>query len=204
MGEALAPKERIGAFLGGRRVDRAPCVPLVLNHAARVLGVSVRDYATDGTVMGRAQVAAYRLYGQDLITIFTDTAITAEAMGTELHFPEDDVARFRAPAVAEPEDAARLEPVDLHTAGRLPVLLEAVRHCVEQVGEEVLVACCYPAPFTTAAALRGTATFARDLYKNREMAHVLLQKSRQLAERFAEAVAEAGGIPALVDPVASG
>jgi len=198
------PRERMAAFLSGGRVDRVPCVPLILNHAARVIGVKVREYATDGDVMGRAHVAAWRRYGQDLITIFTDTAILAEAMGTVLHFPEDDVARFKAPAVARPDDAPKLPHVDARRAGRLPVLLKAIRHCVDEVGSEVFVSCCYSAPFSTAAALRGTAVFARDLYKNRDMAHVLLQKSLELAQDFAEAVTEAGGIPVLVDPVASG
>ena len=204
MNATPTPKQRIGAFLAGKPVDRPPCVPLVLNHAARVLGVKVRDYATDGQVMGRAHVAAYRRYGQDLITIFTDTAILAEAMGTELYFPEDDAARVKRPAVAEPGDADRLRPVDARRAGRLPVLLEAVRHCVREVGDEVFVACCYPAPFTVAATLRGTAALARDLYKNPALADALLARSLALVEDFAEAVAEAGGIPALVDPVASG
>jgi uroporphyrinogen decarboxylase len=75
---------------------------------------------------------------------------------------------------------------------------------VHEVGEEVMVCCCYPAPFSTAAALRGTAAFARDLYKNREMAHQLLTRSAELVDEFARAVADAGGVPALVDPVASG
>ncbi|MHC4481144.1 MAG: uroporphyrinogen decarboxylase family protein [Planctomycetota bacterium] len=204
MADAMTPKERMAAFLGGQQVDRVPCVPLVLNHAARVMGVSVRDYATSGEVMGRAQVAAYRLYGQDLITIFTDTAILSEAMGTTLYFPEDDVARVASPAVAAPDDVSALRPVDARQSGRLPVLLEAVRHCVREVGDEVFVACCYPAPFSVAAALRGTASFARDLYKNPELAHELLRRSLTVIEDFAQAVADEGGIPALVDPVASG
>ena len=145
MSETMTPKERVGAFLSGQAADRLPCTPLILNHAARILGVPVREYATDGGVMGRAHVAAYRRYGHDLIAIFTDTAIMAEALGTELYFPDDDVARFSEPAVQTPEAAADLEPVDAATAGRLPLLLEAVRHCVEEVGDEVLVSCCYPA-----------------------------------------------------------
>jgi len=198
------PKERVGALLSGRRPDRVPCVPLILNHAARVIGVKVRQYATDGEVMGRAHVAAYRRYGHDLITIFTDTAVLAEAMGTELHFPEDDVARFKAPAVADPGDVDALKEADPRRDGRLPVLLRAIGHCVREVGDEVFVSCCYPAPFSTAAGLRGTAAFARDLYKNPGMAHALLEKSLKLCQGFAEAVVEVGGVPVLVDPVASG
>ncbi|MBM4018547.1 MAG: uroporphyrinogen decarboxylase [Planctomycetes bacterium] len=204
MSSEPAPKERIGAFLSGKPIDRVPCVPLILNHAARVLGVKVRQYATDGLVMGRANVAAWRRYGHDLITIFTDTAILAEALGTKLKYPEDDAARVDVPAVSAPADADRVPRVDARRAGRLPVYLEAVRHCVRDVGSEVFVACCYPAPFTVAATLRGTGQFARDLYKNPALAEALLEKCTVLVEDFADAVAEAGGIPALVDPVASG
>jgi uroporphyrinogen decarboxylase len=200
----MTPRERIGAFLAGKPVDRTPCVPLVLNHAARVIGVPIRKYATDGTVMGRAHVAAFRRYGQDLITIFADTAILGEAMGTRLRFPEDDVARVEKPVVAEPSDAAKLKCVDVRRAGRLPVHLDAVRHCVREAGDEVFVSCCYSAPFSTAAALRGTAMLARDLYKNPALVHRLLDISARLAEDFAEAIAEAGGVPVLVDPVATG
>jgi len=204
MGESMTPKERIGAFLAGKPVDRLPCVPLILNHAARLIKVKIGRYVTDGRVMGQAHVAAYRRYGQDLICIFADTAIVAEALGTELYFPEDDVPRVKAPAVAEPEDLEKLQPVDARTAGRLPVYLEAIRHCVREVGQEVFTSCCLPAPFSTAAALRGTAMLARDLIKRPGLAHAVLEKSLELTNDFSEAVAEAGGIPVLVDPVASG
>jgi uroporphyrinogen decarboxylase len=204
MRDRMTPKERLTALMTGREVDRVPCVPLILNHAARVLGCRIDEYSTSGSTMARAHVAAYRRYRQDMVCIFSDTAVLAEALGTRLHFPPDDVPRFEEPAVAEPQDAAGLAPVDARAAGRLPVLLEAVRRCVEEVGGEVLVSCCYPAPFSTAAALRGTAAFARDLYKHPAEAHVLLQKAERLALDFAGAVAGAGGVPVLVDPVASG
>ncbi len=200
----LTPKQRVGAFLAGQPVDRPLCVPLILNHAARVLNVTIKRYATSGDVMGRAHVAAYRRYGQDLITIFSDTAILAEAMGSRLYFPNDDVPRLQTPVIATPDDVVRLETVDANRAGRLPVYLDAIRQCVADAGEEVFISCCYAAPFTTAAGLRGTANFARDLYKNPNLAHVLLEKSLKLVEDFAVAVAAAGGIPVLVDPIASG
>ena len=131
MTSEMTPKERIGAFLSGKPIDHVPCVPLILNHCARVIGVTVKEYATDGAVMGRAHVAAYRRYGQDLITIFADTAITAEAMGTKLHFPDDDVPRLQEPVVNCLEDAEKLEVPDARTAGRLPLYLDAARHCVK-------------------------------------------------------------------------
>ena len=200
----VTPKDRMSRFLSGQPVDRTPVVPLILNHSARVLGVKVSEYATSGSTMGRAHVAAYHRYGQDLITIFGDTCILAEAMGTRLHFPDDDVPRVAAPFVVEPSDVDRISPVDVRAAGRLPVYLEAIRRCVAEVGSDVFVSCCLPAPFSNAAALRGTAALARDTYKNPGLARALLEKSLDVLCDMSEAVVEAGGIPVLVDPVASG
>ena len=201
--EAMTPRERMAAYLGGEAVDRHPCVPLVLNHAARVAGMKVSEHNRSGEAMGRAHVAAFRRYRQDMITIFTDTALLAEAMGTEMYYPEDDAARVERPAVTTAEEAARLRAPDPWTAGRLPVHLEAVRLANAEVGEEVFVGCCYALPFTTAAALLGTDHFVKALRKAPELAHQLLRVSQEAGLALTEAVIEAGGIPVLVDPVAS-
>jgi uroporphyrinogen decarboxylase len=175
----------------------------VLNHAARVAGVRIGDHNRDGRVMGQCHVQAYRRYGQDLITIFSDTAVIAEAMGTELHYLADDVPRVERPAVSDPDDLSRVvraRPSD----GRLPVYLEAIRTALAEVGEEVFVTCCVAAPFTTAACLRGTEQMARDLYRHRELAHQLLRASLEVCEEFIEAVIDTGGVPIVVDPIATG
>jgi uroporphyrinogen decarboxylase len=153
--------------------------------------------------MGECHVAAYRRYGQDLITIFSDTAVIAEAMGTELYYPEDDVPRVERPAVTDPQDRSRLTR-PAADAKRLGVYLEAIRAANAAVGDEIHVCCCFAAPFTTAACLRGTDQLARDLYRNRELAHDLLRLSLDVCRDFTDAVIDVGGIPVVVDPVATG
>ena len=73
--------------------------------------------------------------------------------------------------------------------------VQLIRHCVEAVGDEVFVACCYGAPFTNAACLRGTDMLARDLRRNPGLAHELLRKFLQLALDFTDAVVEPAGCP---------
>ena len=201
--DRMSPKERIAAFLAGKPLDRFPCVPLVLNHAARIAGVKIGRHNRDGRLMGQCHVAAYHRYGQDLVTIFSDTAVLAEAMGTKLHYPEDDVPRVERPAVTDPDDLGRLERGSPNSA-RLPVYLEALRTAIAAVGDEVPITCCFAAPFTTAACLRGVDQLARDLYRNKPLAHDLLRRSLELCQCFADAVVDAGGIPVIVDPVATG
>jgi uroporphyrinogen decarboxylase len=194
----------MGAFLTGQPIDRIPCVPLILNHAVRIAGMTVGEHCRDGRKMGEAHVAAYRFYGQDMITIFTDTSVLAEAMGTKLHYSADDAARVDAPIVQEPADIDKVIDADPHGDNGMRVYLEAIEHCVREVGEEVFVGCCFAAPFTTAAGLRGTDVLARDVHRNPELAKALLEKSLAVGVRFIDACAAAGGVPVIVDPVATG
>jgi uroporphyrinogen decarboxylase len=201
--DRMSSSERFTAFLSGKPLDRFLCVPLILNHAARVAGVKIGEHNRSGRVMGECHAQAWQRYGHDLIAIFSDTAIMAEAMGSELYFPQDDVPRVERPAITDPKDRSRL----VHAtpdSGRLPVYLEAVRTTVAAVGGQVPVSCCFAAPFTTAACLRGTDQLARDLYRNRDLAHDLLRLSLGVAKGFTDAVADNGGIPVVVDPVATG
>ncbi len=200
----MTPKERMGAFLTGQPLDRVPVIPLVLNVAARIAGMTVKEHARDGLKMGQAHVTAWREVGQDMITIFTDTAVLAEAMGTKLYYPPDDAARVDVPAVAQPADVDRLLEPDPRGDNGMRTYLEAVEHCNAQVGEQVFVGCCFAAPFTTAACLRGTDVLARDLYRDPGLAHAILQKAHAVGLKFISACAAAGGVPAIVDPVATG
>jgi uroporphyrinogen decarboxylase len=84
------------------------------------------------------------------------------------------------------------------------VYVEAIRTAIAEVGDEVFATCCLVAPFTTAACLRGTDQIARDLYRNKELAHRLLRMSLDVSKDLVDAVVETGGIPIIVDPVATG
>jgi len=201
--DSMSPRERFEAFLTGKTIDRFLCVPLILNHAARVMGVKIGDYNRNGRLMGDCHAAAWKRYRHDLIAIFSDTAILAEAMGTRLKFRADDVPTIDIPAVTDPSDRSRLTRPSMGSA-RLPVHLEAIRTAVAEVGDQVPVSCCFSAPFTTAACLRGPDQFARDLIKRRELAHELLRLALEVGKQFTDAVADSGGIPVIVDPVATG
>lgn len=201
--DEMTAKERATAFLAGQDIDRLMCVPLILNHAARVAGLKVSECSRSGELLGKAHVAAFRKYGQDLITIFTDTSLLAEGMGTRLYYAEDDAPRVDEPAVGSPEEVERIRPADPKEDGRLPVYLKAIEVAREEVGEEVLVSCCYAMPFTTAAALMGTEKFIKCLYRAPDLAHRLLALSLETALRFTDAVLGVGGVPVAVDPVAS-
>ena len=202
--DQMSPKERFLAFIQGKPVDRLLVSPLILNWASRSLNITVREFCTNGKNMGDANIACYRRYGHDAIYIFSTTSTLAEAMGTKLHFPNDDAPRVETPLLEKREDLAKLKPVNPERDGRLPVYLEAVSRCVEAVGNEVFTVPVIAGPFTTGAHLRGTEMLVREVYKDPEFVHGLMRAATDAAMSLVDAFVQRGGVPVCVEPVGTG
>lgn len=196
--------ERVVSYLKGEHPQRVACFPLILNHAARVLGVPVGVYNRDGDVMGRAHVAAFRRYGNDIITVFSTTSTLAEAMGLKMKFFDEDAPQIDVPPLEDGYDFSKVHMPDPETDGRLPVYLQAAEHCIKEVGGEVVVSVVLGGPFTTAAALRPLDLMSRDLYNDKAKVHELLELTTEANIRFIDAILKRGALPFVVEPIGSG
>ncbi|GAN33232.1 MAG: uroporphyrinogen decarboxylase [Candidatus Brocadia sp. AMX2] len=202
--DEMTPKERMLAILQGKDVDRFLVSPLILNYASRSLNLTVRSFCTNGKNMGDANIACFKKYHHDIVYIFSTTSTLAEAMGTKMYFPEDDAPQVETPFIQTREDLKKLKPVDPEKDGRLPVYLEAVKRCVDVIGNEVFIVPVIGAPFTTSAALRGTETFIKELYTDPELIHTVMKVATQSVKNLIDAFVKAGGVPVTVEPVATG
>ncbi|CAH2602417.1 Uroporphyrinogen decarboxylase [Rhodovastum atsumiense] len=202
--DSMTPLERLRAFRAGEAYDRIPCSAMLSDHAALVLGVSTAEYNHSPGLMARGQIAAYRRYGHDGVAVGPSLPGFAEAAGSKLAFPEASNPFVAEPAVKLPSDFERLPQVDPHRSGRLPLFLEALALLVEEVGAEVPVAAAIGGPFTTAANLRGTEQFLRDITRDPDFARQLLEYSLDIMLGFVRAAASLPIGFNLADPVASG
>lgn len=199
----MTPIERFAAYGRGEALDRLPCVPIVGNTAARVVGARVSDFRGNGRLLADAQVAAYRRFGYDVIRIFTDLYTQAEAMGARVHYPDDETAYLAAPAIQSVDQIASLKPANPHQDGNLPHHLEAMSRAVDAVGNEVVVTGALTGPFTTASFLIGTESLARLMLKNPVAVHELCELALQGALAYAKAILETGCTPSLTDAMCS-
>lgn len=202
--EGMTPRERMQAALTGQPMDRLLVSPLILNYAARSLGLKVREFNTSGKNMGEANIACFKKYRHDFVYIFSTTSTLAEAMGTRMYFPEDDAPQVMEPFIKSREDLKKLKPVDPDKDGRLPVYLEAVKRCVDAIGDEVFIVPVIGAPFTTSAALRGTETFVKEVYTDPDMVHALMRAATDSVKICIDAYVKAGAVPVTVEPIATG
>ena len=88
--------------------------------------------------------------------------------------------------------------------GRLPLFLEAAAIVFKQVGDQVPINMTTSGPFTSAAGIRGTDKFLRDLHKNPGFAHRLLRLTTDTIIRFGRAAFRVGARIGLADPTSSG
>jgi uroporphyrinogen decarboxylase len=177
--DSMTPIERFGAYAQGSPIDRFPCVPIVGNTAARVIGVKVSQFRGNGKLIAKAQVAAYRRFGYDVIRIFTDLYTQAEAMGARVHYPDDETAYLAEPAIDSIEKIASLRALDPFKDGNLPHHLEAMSLAFAEVGKEVPVNGALTGPFTTASFLIGADRLARLMLKQPAAVHELCETAFQ-------------------------
>ncbi len=202
--EPLNSRQRLGLLLIDEVPDRVVVYPLITSHAAAIAGIPVRQYCTEGQAMAAAQLQAWRFYKHDAISIFSDVALIAEALGSRLYYREEDVPVLLQPALDSPEAGREFQvPSADSLPGRYAVYLEAISACQREVGDVVPVMAFIPAPFTTAALLRGTEDFLVDTLLDPKACHTLLAVALQAGVALADLCIEAGAIPLLVDPLAS-
>ena len=201
--ETMSSRERSVAALTGKPYDRIPVNLLISDHAARVIGVTVADYNNSAQLMAKGQIAAWLAYGADMVNTGPGLAGIPEAIGSRLAFP-DNTPFVTDYAVKDESDLDHLKVPDPEKDGRLPLFLEAGSIVVREIGDQVPVSMTTSGPFTTAANIRGTETFLRDLHKNPEFAHRLLRLATESIVRFAEKAIQIGARLGLADPVASG
>ena len=192
--------ERFAALLAGRAPAAPVVFPMVVaDHAARIAGVPVRETVTRAGTLARVLHAAWCDYRYDLVMVFTDTVVEAEAMGAQVAIPEDD-----NPFLLAPPPPGNLAPADPEQDGRMPVVLEATRELRRRLDPDVPVISSIKGPFSLAAFLAGTERFLADLLEDEARALRFLEAALANQVGYARALAAAGGLPFIGDPVASG
>jgi uroporphyrinogen decarboxylase len=163
--------------------------------AAREAGFSQRRFRDDPAAIAASFIRAVETYAYDGVLVDVDTVTVAEALGVAVDHPDDQPARWLAPAIASLEAVKDLPPPDIGGFRRVRVWLDAVRRLKSHFGDEVYVrGNCDQAAFSLASMMRGPAEWMMDLVDetNRETAHRLLAYCHEAAVAFMRLMAGTG------------
>jgi uroporphyrinogen decarboxylase len=165
--------------------------------ASALLGMSMREYCTDGEAMAEAHIAAWERYGHDLIDLENGVAALASAVGCEVGFEEDTSPPWvTAPALERIEDVDRLRPIDPHRDGLLPEVVRATRLISERLGERAfLLAEADQGPFSLATQIVGIEELLLAVMMPARHEHLrrLLDYTTEQVITYARALIAAGG-----------
>jgi [methyl-Co(III) methylamine-specific corrinoid protein]:coenzyme M methyltransferase len=201
-------RERLLAVLRSEPVDRVPCISpmqtgtLDLMRACDSYWPAAHDKPAK---MARLALAAHRYAGLENARVPFDVNVDASAFGIAV----SDRSLKRHPATLEnrlstKEDFKNIESPDPRTAGKAPVVLEAIRLAK---GEErtLPIICGIASPHMLAFQLRGEQEAAIDMRDDPIFLKSILLKAKIWAIDFGMAAAESGADAiALIDPYASG
>jgi uroporphyrinogen decarboxylase len=167
------------------------------DHAAARAGVPLRDAMTDGDRLAGVLLAAHEDYGGDLLVVFSDVTVEAEAMGATVRFSPD-----LPPHVAEP--AGEIRKLDPERDGRLPVILRAAALARAALPPDLPVLVSLKGPFSLAVLALGMDRLLALAIEDPPKARDAVLAAAESQEAYVAAIVRRGGIPLIGDPFASG
>ncbi|WP_353095958.1 uroporphyrinogen decarboxylase family protein [Tissierella praeacuta] len=201
--DQMTPKERMIAFGKGLEIDRIPCVPHMGVTMSPFINTSLREYYHSAEKMAELELALFKRLRHDGVSVSATLRGVAEAMGSKMYYPENNISLMDAPAVTKVDEIENLKPSDPEKDGKLPLVLKAVKIIKDKIGHEVNVGAGLAGPFSTAASVVGTENLLKWMLKYPNKVHILMEIVTESNNRFIEKAAELGVGVGLSDPVSS-
>lgn len=201
-------KERLMEVLRLRKVDRAPCVcPMQTATIAlmKASGAFWPEAHEDPKLMSALAYAAHEVAGLENVRVPFEVSVDASAFGAVTA----DRKLRRAPMiltsrVPKREDFESMDVPDPNKAGKVPVVLQAIRSLRSRTAE-VPVVCGMVSPHMLAFQLIGDQRAMMDMYQDPIFLKAVMHKAKSFAISYAIAAYEAGAdVIAMVDAYASG
>ncbi len=168
--------------------DRVPFYPIIGAYAGVQNGMTVREYLQDARKLAQAQIKTYEELKHDVVVVMADLVKEAEAAGSKLRFPENDICSVERPVLADDKGRlAKMEVPDPLKAGRLPMYLEACEQMASAIKESP-VGGVVVGPWGIAVAMRGAERLILDTFDDPAFVHDLMRFTTEFAKRFGEAV----------------
>lgn len=201
--DEMTPRERMEAFSEGREIDRIPCSPFLGEACAPLFGHTIKEHNYSKQAIIDVAIGSFEKFRPDSIGIGPGLQGIPEAMGSEFKFPENGTPYLGKPILEDYRDIGKISPIDPYKDGRISYFLEALKVTNERIGGQVFVGSSMGGPFTAAAFLRGTENFLKDISRNPEMVHKLLEISTQSVLNYIDAICDLGLSPSIAEPIAS-
>jgi uroporphyrinogen decarboxylase len=172
------------------QVKTVKALPIMTHPGIEKIGKTVRDAVTDGRVHYEAIRYLSDHYPSMACTVIMDLTVEAEAFGSKITMPEDEVPSVTDRLVQDREGIEALEIPGMD-AGRLPEYLLANRLAVENIKDKIVLSGCI-GPFSLAGRLFGLSEIMMEIYMDPDTIHLLLDKCTRFLISYCKALKTIG------------
>jgi len=156
------------------------------DHCAHLLNMDLAEVARDGVKLARVLEFGYQLYQYDMVLVFSDPYVEAQALGCPVKFSP-------APTLLGPRSNKMLDRTD--------EIIKAAEILKRKVDVPVFVS--IKGPFSLASFLTGMESFLKDLIAAPKKAEAVINQALEFQLSYLERLLKIGANIFLGDPVAS-
>ena len=165
-------------------------VPIMTHPGIELIGRTVREAVTDGTVHADAICALNERFPAAAVTAIMDLTVEAEAFGAEVVFSEDEIPNVVGRLVADYDSVAALEVPGLDK-GRVQQYLLANRLTAERIKDKPIYGGAI-GPFSLAGRLFDLSELMMAIYIEPETVTLLLEKCTDFIISYLRAMKQTG------------
>ena len=195
--EQTAGRDYILSALKRQRMDRVPTTVLIGPYCSRLARYSIREILTDARKSATAHLAFYDRFKPDSLIIYNDIYLEAEAIGSELDFPENAISHPKKLLLDNKSHLTRLRVPNPKKDGRIPYFIEVCERVSSQVSEAASIGLGHSGPWNIAVHLRGAESLLLDTFSDPAFVHELMKYCTQVVRTVGDALIEAGFSPSL-------
>lgn len=198
----MSNKNLLLAALRNQPTERVPWVPFVGVHGGSLIGVDATQYLKSADHMVDALKEAKKRYNPDGLPVVFDLQMEAEILDCKLLWAEQTPPSVASHPLDDEYDIDAL-PEFSAEKGRMPLILETVRRCKAEIGDEVALYGLLTGPLTLGLHLRGDDVLL-DMFDEEEEVPQLFDYCADIANQVVDAYLQAGiDVIAVVDPMIS-
>ena len=183
MAMSLNSRERVLKLFRREAIDYIPIFSGMGNitvHGLEKYGWRFPEIHTDARKMASMAASTFQLFGFDCVVVPFDMGVEAEVLGSKVNYYSHSTeilypTIFQHPA-EKVEDLEIRVPSDLTKAGRIPLVIQALRFLKEEVGDQVAIGSWVLGPYTLAGQLVDLSNLAKTAFKKTEMVSRMLDK----------------------------
>ncbi len=202
----MTKRERFERTLALEPADKAPFVPAVYEHKARLVGRSPSEVCRSLDLLLESLEKELDLYDPDALTVGVDVYnVEAEAAGCAVRYfgAAPDVPAVAAPLIGGPGELGKLGRLDPASDGRMPLFVEAAARLHKARGRDLVVRGAQTGPFSLASAVAGAEALLVATVEDPAFVRKLVDWAAGVAVDLGRAFLERGVEPVLFDSKAS-